>query len=63
MAPADAGAGSAKTHRRQTRGLKKKTRLQADPRGAFLHSHPRVSGVRGCGNRYNKNAQSINLNS
>ena len=62
MEPADAGVGLAKTRRRQTRGLEKNPPA-GRPAGTFLHSHPRVSGVRGCGNRYNKNAQSINLNS
>ena len=43
MAPADAGAGLAKTRRRQTRGLGEKTCPQADPR---VHFCTRTRGFR-----------------
>jgi len=58
MALADADVGLAKTACRQTRGLGK-TRPQVDPRVHFcIRTCTRwVSGARGFGNSYNKNAQ------
>ena len=67
MAPADSGAGAAKTRpQRNPRGQEKPAHDKSA--GGILHPHPhppgfgRVSGARGFGKIYYKNRQLHNLN-